>query len=125
EIDLRRALTNGEFHLVFQPQLHLATNQLVGMEALLRWNHEERGPVSPAEFIPVAEETGLIVPLGEWVLRRACAEAARWPHSIKVAVNLSPVQFRSRGLVTMVTHALAAAGLPASRLELEITEAVL
>jgi diguanylate cyclase (GGDEF)-like protein len=125
EIDLRRALTNGEFHLVFQPQLHLATNQLVGMEALLRWSHEERGLVSPAEFIPVAEETGLIVPLGEWVLRRACAEAARWPHSIKVAVNLSPVQFRSRGLVTMVTHALAAAGLPASRLELEITEAVL
>jgi diguanylate cyclase (GGDEF)-like protein/PAS domain S-box-containing protein len=120
EVDLRRALTSGEFHLVYQPQLNLATNALTGMEALLRWNHS-----LPAEFIPVAEETGLIVPLGEWVLRRACAEAAHWPDAIRVAVNLSPVQFRNRGLVTMVTQALAAAGLPATRLEIEITEAAL
>jgi predicted signal transduction protein with EAL and GGDEF domain len=125
EIDLRRALTSGEFHLVYQPQLNLATNALTGMEALLRWTHPERQAVLPAEFIPVAEETGLIVPLGEWVLRRACAEAAHWPDAIRVAVNLSPVQFRSRGLVAMVTQALAAAGLPATRLEIEITEAAL
>ncbi|HMK79155.1 MAG TPA: PAS-domain containing protein [Xanthobacteraceae bacterium] len=125
EVDLRRALVSGEFHLVYQPQLNLATNALTGMEALLRWNHPERRAVLPAEFIPVAEETGLIVPLGEWVLRRACAEAAHWPDAIRVAVNLSPVQFRNRGLVTMVTQALAAAGLPATRLEIEITEAAL
>jgi len=125
EIDLRRALASGEFHLVYQPLLNLATNVLTGMEALVRWNHPERQAVVPAEFIPVAEETGLIVPLGEWVLRRACAEAAHWPDAIRVAVNLSPVQFRNRGLVTMVTQALAAAGLPATRLEIEITEAAL
>jgi diguanylate cyclase (GGDEF)-like protein/PAS domain S-box-containing protein len=125
EVDLRRALTSGEFHLVYQPLLNLATNTLTGMEALLRWTHPERQAVLPAEFIPVAEETGLIVPLGEWALRRACAEAAHWPEPIRVAVNLSPVQFRNRGLVTMVTQALAAAGLPATRLEIEITEAAL
>ncbi|MBV8752985.1 MAG: PAS-domain containing protein [Hyphomicrobiales bacterium] len=124
EIDLRRALASGEFHLVYQPLLNLATNALTGMEALVRWNHPDRD-LTPAEFIPVAEETGLIVPLGEWVLRRACAEAAHWPDSVRVAVNLSPVQFRNRGLVTMVTQALAAAGLPATRLEIEITEAAL
>jgi diguanylate cyclase (GGDEF)-like protein/PAS domain S-box-containing protein len=125
EIDLRRGLVAGEFRLVYQPLLNLATNALTGMEALLRWNHPERHDVLPSEFIPVAEETGLIVPLGEWVLRRACAEAAQWPDGIRVAVNLSPVQFRNRGLVTMVTQALAAAGLPATRLEIEITEAAL
>jgi EAL domain-containing protein (putative c-di-GMP-specific phosphodiesterase class I) len=95
------------------------------MEALLRWTHEERGPISPAEFIPLAEETGLIVPLGEWVLRRACAEAARWPEPIRVAVNLSPLQFRSPGFVATVANALANAGLASRRLEFEITEAVL
>jgi len=125
ELDLRRALTAGEFFLVYQPQINLATNELIAMEALLRWSHGERGTVSPAEFIPLAEEMGLIVPLGEWVLREACKEAARWPDPIKVAVNLSPVQFRNRGLVAMVTHALAAARLAPHRLELEITEAVL
>jgi diguanylate cyclase (GGDEF)-like protein/PAS domain S-box-containing protein len=125
EVDMRRALASGEFHLVYQPQLNLAANELTGMEALLRWNHAGGNPVPPAEFIPVAEETGLIVPLGEWVLRRACAEAAHWPDSVRVAVNLSPVQFRSRGLVTTVTQALASAGLPAARLEIEITEAAL
>jgi diguanylate cyclase (GGDEF)-like protein/PAS domain S-box-containing protein len=125
EVDLRRALSAGEFSLAYQPQINLATNELVAMEALLRWSHAERGSVPPSEFIPLAEEMGLIVPLGEWVLREACKEAARWPDSIKVAVNLSPVQFRNRGLVAMVTHALAAARVAPHRLELEITEAVL
>ena len=125
EVDLRKALAAGEFHLVFQPQINLATNKIVCMETLVRWTHPERGPVSPAEFIPVAEETGLIAPLGEWVLRQACAEAAQWPAAIRVAVNLSPVQFRNRNLVSMITHALAAARLPAARLEIEITEAML
>jgi diguanylate cyclase (GGDEF)-like protein len=125
EVDLRRALSAGEFSLAFQPQINLASNNLVAMEALLRWNHAERGPVPPSEFIPMAEEMGLIIPLGEWVLRRACTEAANWPDPIKVAVNLSPVQFRNRGLVTTVTQALAAARLAPHRLELEITEAVL
>jgi len=125
EVDLRRALTSGEFSLAYQPQINLAGNELIAMEALLRWNHAERGPVPPSEFIPLAEETGLIVPLGEWVLREACKDAAQWPKSVRVAVNLSPVQFRNRGLVTMVTQALAAARLAPNRLELEITEAVL
>ena len=101
---------------MYQPQLALATNDLNGMEALMRWTHAERGSVSPAEFIPIAEETGLIVPFGEWVLQQACAEAARWPDTIKVAINLSPVQLRNRGFVTTVTRTLAATGLPARRL---------
>jgi EAL domain-containing protein (putative c-di-GMP-specific phosphodiesterase class I) len=125
EIDLRRALAAGEFQLAYQPQINLMTNELVAFEALLRWVHPERGPISPAEFIPVAEEIGLIIPLGQWVLRQACTEAAKWPSSIKLAVNLSPVQFRGRGLLATVTQTLAAAGLSADRLELEITEAVL
>src|SRR3954453_20795072 len=125
EVDLRRALVAGEFSIAYQPQINLAANELIAMEALLRWNHAERGPVPPSEFIPLAEETGLIVPLGEWVLREACKNAAQWPASVRVAVNLSPVQFRNPGLVTMVTHSLAAARVAPRRLELEITEAVL
>jgi diguanylate cyclase (GGDEF)-like protein/PAS domain S-box-containing protein len=125
EVDLRRALASGEFSLAYQPQINLASNEMIAMEALLRWNHAERGPVPPSEFIPLAEEMGLIIQIGEWVLRQACNEAARWPEPIKVAVNLSPVQFRNRGLVATVTHALAAARLAPHRLELEITEAVL
>ena len=125
ELDLRKALTTGEFGLAYQPQVRLSDGELAGMEALLRWTHPERGAVPPAEFIPIAEETGLIVPLGEWVLRRACTEAAQWPGSIRVAVNLSPIQFKGRGLVATVASALAAAGLAAHRLELEITEAAL
>jgi diguanylate cyclase (GGDEF)-like protein len=125
EIDLRKALTAGEFELAYQPQIRSSDGELTGMEALLRWNHAARGNVPPAEFIPLAEETGLIVPLGEWVLRRACAEAASWPRPIRIAVNLSPAQFKSRGLVATVTGALAAAGLAPTRLELEITEAAL
>ncbi len=125
ETDLRRALGAGEFQLAYQPQINLATNELIGFEALLRWTHPERGPVAPSEFIPIAEEIGLIIPIGQWVLRQACTEAAKWPRGMKVAVNLSPVQFRGRGLLSTVTQTLAAAGLSADRLELEITEAVL
>ncbi|TFV77126.1 EAL domain-containing protein [Bradyrhizobium frederickii] len=124
EQDLRCALEAREFHLVFQPQMRLDSSELTGFEALLRWKHPSRGLVSPAEFIPIAEENGLIVPIGEWVLRSACATAASWP-DVTVAVNLSPVQFRSRGLVAMVTSALAEAGLPPQRLELEVTETAL
>ncbi len=125
EVDLHRALCAGEFHLDYQPLISLATNDVVGMEALVRWTHPVRGSVSPAEFIPIAEETGLIVPLGEWVLRQACADARKWPATVKLAVNLSPVQFRNRNLVSVVINALAAAHLSAARLELEITEAAL
>jgi len=96
-----------------------------GCEALLRWHHPERGLISPAHFVPVAEETGLIVPIGEWVLRQACAEAATWPADVKVAVNLSPVQFKNQPLAQLVISALAASGLPSQRLELEITESAL
>jgi len=124
EYDLRGALEANQFHLVFQPQVRLDTTELTGFEALLRWKHPTRGYVSPAEFIPIAEENGLIVPIGEWVLRTACATAASWP-DVTVAVNLSPVQFQARGLVTMVTSALAEAGLPPQRLELEVTETAL
>jgi diguanylate cyclase (GGDEF)-like protein/PAS domain S-box-containing protein len=125
ELDLRRALHEGEFQLYYQPLYHLGDDRVTGCEALLRWNHPERGMVSPADFIPLAEEIGLIVQLGEWVLREACAEAARWPDHVRLAVNLSPAQFRDRGLVRTVVSALAASGLPAERLELEITESVL
>ena len=125
EVDLRRALANGEFHLDFQPLINLATNEIVGMEALVRWTHPGRGAISPAEFIPIAEETGLIVPLGDWIIRQACAEARKWPTKIKLAVNLSPIQFRNRTLVSVIISALAAARLSAARLELEITEAAL
>jgi diguanylate cyclase (GGDEF)-like protein len=125
ELDLRQALANGEFHVVYQPQVRAGDLALSGFEALLRWRHPVRGSVPPSEFIPVAEETGLIQAIGEWVLREACAEAARWPAPLKVAVNLSPLQFKARGLVPTVVSALGASGLAAQRLELEITEAVL
>lgn len=125
ELDLRRALTAGEFELYYQPLYNLGDERVTGCEALLRWRHPDRGMVSPADFIPLAEEIGLIVPLGDWVLRTACAEAARWPDHVRLAVNLSPAQFRDRGLVRTVVSAIAASGLPAQRLELEITESVL
>ena len=125
EMDLRGALEAGEFHLVYQPQIRLGTSELTGFEALLRWKSATRGLISPADFIPIAEETGLIVPIGEWVLRSACATAAKWPNHVRIAVNLSPVQFRARGLVAMVTSALAVAGLDPRRLELEVTETAL
>ncbi len=125
EIDLRRALALKEFDLAYQPQVSADGGGVTGFEALLRWKHPERGMVSPVDFIPLAEEIGLIGPIGEWVLRTACAEAARWPDNITLAVNLSPVQFRGAKLVTIVTSALAHSGLPAGRLELEITEGAL
>ncbi|HSV21955.1 MAG TPA: EAL domain-containing protein [Xanthobacteraceae bacterium] len=125
EIDLRKAITVGEFELFYQPVMNLAHNTVSGFEALLRWNHPTRGVVSPATFIPLAEETGLIIPIGEWVLRQACAEAAKWPDDIKVAVNLSPAQFRNKNLVSMVTLAVANSGIAANRLELEITETIM
>ena len=125
QLDLRKALANGEFELYYQPLVNLARDEICGFEALLRWHHPERGFVSPGEFIPLAEETGLIVPLGEWAMRQACAAAARWPAHIKVAINLSANQFKSRHLVETVVSALATSGLPARRLELEITESVL
>jgi EAL domain-containing protein (putative c-di-GMP-specific phosphodiesterase class I) len=125
EVELRRALIEQHFQLYFQPLINLKRDEVSGFEALLRWNHPTRGMISPAEFIPLAEEIGLIVPLGEWVLREACREAATWDEDFKIAVNLSPVQFRTGTLVNTVIGALASSGLPASRLELEITESVL
>jgi diguanylate cyclase (GGDEF)-like protein len=125
EIDLRKALTDGEFELFYQPLMNLRTNAVTGFEALVRWYHPRRGMVSPADFIPLAEEIGLLVPLGKWVLNRACCDAAAWPADIKVAVNVSVTQFASRTLVEDVRAALAASGLEAHRLELEITETVM
>jgi diguanylate cyclase (GGDEF)-like protein len=125
EMDLRQAVIGEEFEVQYQPIVDLRSNQISGCEALLRWRHTKRGLISPAEFIPVAEQIGLIDKLGEWVLRRACAEAATWPDNIRLAVNVSPIQFRSDTLPLKVVAALAASGLSAGRLELEITEAVL
>jgi diguanylate cyclase (GGDEF)-like protein len=125
EGELRRALAEGQFTLHYQPILHLADRRIPCCEALIRWNHPTRGLVRPGDFIPVAEEIGLIVPLGEWVLRQACADAATWPGHTKVAVNLSPIQVASPNLLPTVIGALAASGLAAGRLELEITESVM
>jgi len=125
EVALRCAVAEKLFDVFYQPLLQAGTGHLAGFEALLRWTDAERGSVPPAEFIPLAEETSLIKPLGAWVLERACCDAAKWPLPLKVAVNLSPVQFAKGGLVEDVRRALAASGLPAARLELEITESVL
>jgi len=125
EHDLRLALEREEFRVFYQPLVSLRTGAVVAFEALLRWQHPARGLVQPLEFIPLAEETGLIVPVGEWVVRTACRDAAAWPSGIGVAVNLSAVQFRSPTLVEAVQAALAGSGLAAARLELEITESVL
>jgi diguanylate cyclase (GGDEF)-like protein len=125
ELDLRRALAEDQFLLHYQPVMDVERGQVTCFEALLRWRHPERGMISPGEFIPLTEDIGLIVPLGEWILRQACRDAAAWPENIKVAVNLSPVQFRSNRLIEAVITALAVGKLPASRLELEITEGVL
>jgi diguanylate cyclase (GGDEF)-like protein len=125
ELDLRGAIVRNEFELYYQPLINVASDNVTGFEALLRWHHPVRGLVAPADFIPVAEETGLIVAIGEWVLRMACFEAENWPAEISIAVNLSPVQFKAGDLVTTVRAALAASGLRPDRLELEITESVL
>jgi len=123
--DLAEALELNQFELNYQPQIDLNSNRITGFEALLRWRHPERGFVSPGEFIPVAEETGLIVSIGDWVLKAACFEAMRWPDDLVIAVNLSAVQFRSSSVVDLVAGTLQKTGLPASRLELEITESSL
>ncbi len=123
--DLRHAVMEGGFEIHYQPVVDLRHGEVTGCEALLRWRHPERGMISPAEFIPVAEDTGLIVELGEWVLTTACAEAARWPDHVRLAVNVSPVQLKCQTLALKIAGALAASGLQASRLEIEITEAVL
>jgi len=125
EMDLRAALIKGEFEPYFQPICAATSGDVVGFEALLRWHHPTRGLVAPATFIPLAEETGLIVPIGEWMLRKACAEAASWPRPVRIAINLSTVQFKSRNLVLAVEDALLSSGLASERLELEITESVL
>jgi diguanylate cyclase (GGDEF)-like protein len=125
ELDLRRALANEEFEIYYQPQVDATTETIVGCEALLRWHHPTRGMVAPGEFIPLAEEIGVIVPLGAWVLHRACRDAAAWPAAVGVAVNLSSHQFKGLSLYQSVVSALDASGLSPARLELEITESVL
>jgi len=125
EFDLRHAIARGELSVMYQPQTSIDTQEIFGFEALLRWTNGERGNVSPDVFIPIAEETGLILPIGEWVLREACREAASWAKPLQVAVNLSGVQLHSASLPTLVHEILLETGLPASRLELEITETAL
>ena len=124
ELDLRVALRDGHFELNFQPLYNLSEERYSGFEALLRWRHPERGLVSPAEFIPLAEETGLIIPIGDWVLREACRQAASWPGELSVAVNVSPKQFSCPSLASTIIQALTTSGLEAARLELEITESI-
>jgi diguanylate cyclase (GGDEF)-like protein len=124
EMDLRKVMNESGLHLAYQPVVDAQSEAIVCFEALVRWNHPTRGPISPADFIPVAEEIGLIPQIGEWVLRTACLEAANWPDPVRVAVNISPIQFANPSLPGIVMSALAAAQLPPSRLELEITEGV-
>ena len=125
EADLKQAIEVGDLHLAFQPQHDLATGAVVGFEALCRWRHHQWGDISPGRFIPIAEESDLIMPLGAWVLGEACRQAMSWPVGIKVGINLSPRQFAGSNVVRMVEDALRASGLPAERLELEITESTL
>ncbi len=125
EQDLRKGLPAGEFELYYQPVVNLESNEISGFEALLRWNHPEQGQVPPSTFIPLAEEIGFIVPLGEWVIRQACLDAARWPKHLTVAVNISAAQFRGSSLMLVIVNALGASGLQPTRLEIEITESVL
>jgi len=125
ENDLRAAIVRGEFELHYQTIVGFATRRVCGAEALVRWRHPQLGVIAPDRFIPIAEETGLIVPLGEWIIRRACAEAANWPAHVRLAINLSPLQFGKGDLAEIVAGALADSGLAPQRLELEITESVL
>ena len=125
ELDLRDAVASGAFEVHYQPLINLRTHRITTCEALLRWPHPTRGMVLPAEFIQVAEEMGLLVEIGNWVLHQACAECIKWPGNVCVAVNLSPIQFRRGDVVGVIRHALAATGLPAHRLEIEITESSL
>ena len=125
ELDMRQAIADHAFELHYQPVVDLRSNAIAGCEALLRWRHPVRGMISPAEFIPIAEETGMICEIGDWVLATACAEATNWPPHVRLAVNVSPIQFRSHAFSLKVANTLSTSGLPANRLELEITEAVL
>ncbi|HEX9452012.1 MAG TPA: EAL domain-containing protein, partial [Burkholderiales bacterium] len=125
ELDLRKALANEEFELLYQPLVNLKSGRIATCEALLRWNHPVRGTVSPVDIIPVAEDMGLIVDLGRWILRKACIECMKWPEAVSVAVNFSPQQFHQRELLSEVRYALEVSGLPANRLEIEITESSL
>jgi diguanylate cyclase (GGDEF)-like protein len=124
EMDLRGAIAAGQLELHYQPLVALETDRIGSFEALLRWNHPVRGRISPLEFVPIAEETGLIVPIGNWVIQEACREALHWPDHVRVAVNVSSIQFREPGLETVVLQALAASGLTPERLEIEITESI-
>ncbi|NBC35211.1 EAL domain-containing protein [Novosphingobium sp. FSY-8] len=124
EHDLREALSHGGLELHYQPVVHTGTEKITGFEALLRWNHPRLGRLSPAKFVPIAEDCGLIAPIGEWALRTACHDLSRWPESVRVAVNVSPLQFANPSLPGIVTNALAAAQVDPARLELEITESV-
>jgi EAL domain-containing protein (putative c-di-GMP-specific phosphodiesterase class I) len=124
ELDCWDALEHDQFALVYQPQVDLTTGRITGVETLLRWNHPTRGPISPVEFIPVVEDTGMIEILGAWVLREACIEVAHWPGELKVAVNVSPIQFQRGDLVKTVEEALRVSNLPPERLDLEITESL-
>ncbi len=125
ELDLRKALANEEFELFYQPLVNLQSGRISTCEALLRWNHPARGTVSPIDIIPVAEDMGLIVDLGRWILRKACMECMQWPEAVSVAVNFSPQQFHQRDVLSEIRYALEVSGLPASRLEIEITESSL
>nr|WP_244647231.1 EAL domain-containing protein [Sphingomonas sp. CFBP 13728] len=124
-LELTGALERGEFHVMFQPIFDLAGERILSCEALLRWTNRRHGPILPAEFIPIAEDNGLIVAIGGWVIREACKAASEWPGDVQIAVNLSPIQLRSANLPMVIMGALAASGLPAERLELEVTESVL
>ena len=123
--DLRAASKRASSSSPYQPVVDVETGEIATVEALVRWNHPTRGLLYPVRLITIAEETGLIVPIGEWVLRHACYEAANWPQHIRLAVNFSPVQFKARNLVSLIVSALASAGLPPERLEIEITESLL
>jgi len=125
ELDLRAGIGRGEFEVHYQPLLDIQGSKIVSFEALLRWKHPQRGLLLPNSFLSVAEETRLIIPIGEWVLRTACKDALRWPDDIRIAVNVSPAQFKNRNLVPSVKDAISSAGLDPGRLELEINETIL
>jgi EAL domain-containing protein (putative c-di-GMP-specific phosphodiesterase class I) len=124
QVDLRNALKDDQFEVHYHPIVEIKGGDIASIEALVRWRHPQRGMIAPCDFIPLAEETGLINPIGEWVLRRACSDAVHWPPTVKVSVNLSPVQFRNVATVDMFCRALRDSGLPPGRLEVEITESV-
>ncbi|MFD1959806.1 EAL domain-containing protein [Novosphingobium panipatense] len=124
EEDLREAIARGALELHYQPQVRTATSAVTGYEALLRWKHPLHGYISPAKFVPVAEDAGLVAQIGEWALRTACQDLANWPEAVRVAVNISPLQFANPALPAIVTSAVAAAGINPGQLELEITESV-